>query len=132
MDRSVPSRRRFLGAAGTAIGLGLAGCSGSGEPTAEGDETTASDSGGRDATQRSENLSEGSYTVEVTHDDEWEGYIQTSDGSRSRDGTGSKTFDAPGDLSIVTATVQKATDSTAELTVRLRKGGRVVRETARP
>ncbi|MBC7118875.1 MAG: hypothetical protein H5T36_00310 [Methanobacteriaceae archaeon] len=66
--------------------------------------------------------------VKVDYPGYWEGSYADDSGSQSISGTGSKTYDLPGDTTFVSVTAQKMDESSDKLTVQILKDGQVVAE----
>jgi hypothetical protein len=149
--------RRDLLLTGSALLVGLAGCSADSTTTSDADASPNTDSAqtttepetqtGTEADTPTETESEtptetesgtptetdtptpqASYQVKVQYDGEWTGSIAGDGSSRSVDGEGTETFDVKGDPFIVSANAQKQDDGSGTLTIQILEGGELVAE----
>lgn len=81
-----------------------------------------------DSGSGSDGSSGSTFEVKVEYNGEWQGSVSAGGSSRSIEGTGSKTIDIDGSPDIISANAQKEDDSSDELTIKILKDGKVVKE----
>jgi hypothetical protein len=88
--------------------------------------TTSTDTGDNDYTSTS-NSDSGNTIIKIITNEEWSGSVGADSNTRSIDGTGNHQENM-GSVNIVSASIQKQTNSTGMLKVQIVKNGEVIKE----